>query len=87
MPKIVCFGEALIDLLAQLPAAAGTPPRAFLQYAAGGSANVAVAAALSLVRLCRINTGVRTQTTYGALDASMPALLALGGDLDRAKRL
>lgn len=34
-----------------------------------------------------MNTGARTQTTYGALDAFMPALLALGGDLDRAKRL
>ncbi|KAF1708122.1 glycoside hydrolase family 47 protein [Pseudoxanthomonas sacheonensis] len=34
-----------------------------------------------------MNTGARTQTVYGALDAFMPALLALGGDLDRAKRL
>ena len=34
-----------------------------------------------------MNTGARTQTTYGALDAFMPALLALGGDLDRARRL
>ncbi|MGH8028255.1 MAG: glycoside hydrolase family 47 protein, partial [Pseudoxanthomonas sp.] len=34
-----------------------------------------------------MNTGARTQTTYGALDAFMPALLALGGDLDRAERL
>ncbi|WP_425504812.1 carbohydrate kinase family protein [Pseudoxanthomonas helianthi] len=44
MSKIVCFGEALIDLLAQPPA---TPdaPRAFLQYAGGAPANVAVAAA------------------------------------------
>lgn len=44
MPKIVCFGEALIDMLAQPPA---TPdaPRAFLQYAGGAPANVAVAAA------------------------------------------
>lgn len=44
MRKIVCFGEALIDLLAQPPA---TPeaPRAFLQYAGGAPANVAVAAA------------------------------------------
>jgi len=44
MSKIVCFGEALIDLLAQPPAAADTP-RAFLQYAGGAPANVAVAAA------------------------------------------
>lgn len=34
-----------------------------------------------------MDTGARTQTTYGALDAFMPALLALGGDLDRGKRL
>ncbi|NUO78344.1 MAG: glycoside hydrolase family 47 protein [Lysobacter sp.] len=32
-------------------------------------------------------TGKRTATRYGALDAFMPALLALGGDLDRARRL
>ncbi len=44
MSKIVCFGEALIDLLAQPPASADTP-RAFLQYAGGAPANVAVAAA------------------------------------------
>jgi len=44
MSKIVCFGEALIDMLAQPPA---TPdaPRAFLQYAGGAPANVAVAVA------------------------------------------
>ncbi|MGV6494298.1 carbohydrate kinase family protein [Stenotrophomonas rhizophila] len=44
MSKIVCFGEILIDLLAQPPANADTP-RAFLQYAGGAPANVAVAAA------------------------------------------
>lgn len=32
-------------------------------------------------------SGKRTATRYGALDAFMPALLALGGDLDRARRL
>lgn len=32
-------------------------------------------------------TGERTETTYGALDAFFPALLALSGDLQRAKRL
>jgi ER degradation enhancer, mannosidase alpha-like 2 len=32
-------------------------------------------------------TGKRKATTYGALDAFFPAVLALGGDLDRAKRL
>lgn len=42
--KIVCFGEALIDFLAQ-PAASRDAPRAFLQFAGGAPANVAVAAA------------------------------------------
>jgi mannosidase alpha-like ER degradation enhancer 2 len=34
-----------------------------------------------------MQTGLRTETTYGALDAFLPALLALSGDLDRARRL
>jgi len=34
-----------------------------------------------------MNTGKRGATTYGALDAFFPALLALSGDLDKAKRL
>jgi mannosidase alpha-like ER degradation enhancer 2 len=34
-----------------------------------------------------MTTGKRTATQYGALDAFMPALLALGGDMDRARRL
>lgn len=34
-----------------------------------------------------MNTGQRTATTYGALDAFFPAVLALSGDLDRARRL
>ena len=34
-----------------------------------------------------MNSGKRTSTTYGALDAFFPAVLALSGDLDRAKRL
>lgn len=34
-----------------------------------------------------MNTGKRTSTTYGALDAFFPSVLALGGDLERAKRL
>ncbi len=34
-----------------------------------------------------MNTGQRTATTYGALDAFFPAVLALAGDLKRAKRL
>jgi mannosidase alpha-like ER degradation enhancer 2 len=34
-----------------------------------------------------MNTGARRDTTYGALDAFFPAVLALGGDLKRAKRL
>lgn len=34
-----------------------------------------------------MHTGKRTATRYGALDAFMPALLALGGDVPRARRL
>ncbi len=34
-----------------------------------------------------MNTGARADTTYGALDAFFPAVLALSGDLARAKRL
>jgi len=34
-----------------------------------------------------MNTGMRTTTYYGALDAFFPAVLALSGDLDRAARL
>ena len=34
-----------------------------------------------------MNTGRRTETTYGALDAFFPALLALAGDIGRARRL
>lgn len=44
MSRIVCFGEALIDLLAR-PPAGEHEPRAFLQYAGGAPANVAVAVA------------------------------------------
>lgn len=34
-----------------------------------------------------MDTGARTSTTFGALDAFLPGVLALGGDLDRARRL
>jgi len=34
-----------------------------------------------------MNSGTRKATTYGALDAFFPAVLALAGDMDRAKRL
>jgi mannosidase alpha-like ER degradation enhancer 2 len=34
-----------------------------------------------------MNSGQRTSTIYGALDAFFPALLALSGDIDRARRL
>ena len=34
-----------------------------------------------------MDTGARTSTRFGALDAFLPAVLALGGDLDRATRL
>lgn len=42
--EILCFGEALIDFLAQ-PGATPDAPRAFLQFAGGAPANVAVAVA------------------------------------------
>lgn len=42
--RIVCFGEALIDFLAQPPASPDAP-RAFLQFAGGAPANVAVTVA------------------------------------------
>ena len=32
-----------------------------------------------------MNTGARTATTFGALDAFFPAVLALGGDLARGE--
>src|SRR5437764_2732755 len=34
-----------------------------------------------------MNTGKRTATTFGALDAFFPAILGLSGDLNRARRL
>jgi mannosidase alpha-like ER degradation enhancer 2 len=34
-----------------------------------------------------MNSGTRTATNYGALDAFFPALLALSGDVERARRL
>lgn len=34
-----------------------------------------------------MNTGKRTATVFGALDAFFPGVLALGGDLERAKKL
>ena len=34
-----------------------------------------------------MNTGARTGTTFGALDAFFPGTLALSGDLDRARKL
>lgn len=34
-----------------------------------------------------METGKRTATTYGALDAFLPAVLAMGGDVRRARRL
>jgi len=44
MSKIICFGEALIDMLAQ-PWHTPDAPHAFIPYAGGAPANVAVAAA------------------------------------------
>ncbi|MDF3980687.1 carbohydrate kinase [Luteibacter sp. PPL201] len=45
MSSILCFGEALIDFHAQPQGGAGQPP-AFVPFAGGAPANVAVAAAL-----------------------------------------
>lgn len=36
---------------------------------------------------CDMNTGARTGTYFGALDAFMPAMLALGGDVGLAKEI
>lgn len=44
MPDVVCFGEALIDLLTEPPPRAGEPTR-FRQHAGGAPANTAVALA------------------------------------------
>ena len=41
---ILCFGEALIDFLAR-PGDTADAPRAFLQFAGGAPANVAVSVA------------------------------------------
>ena len=34
-----------------------------------------------------MNTGVKTQTVFGSLDAFMPAMLVLGNDLETAEKL
>lgn len=44
MPSVVCFGEALVDLLAEPSMQPGAPQR-FVRYAGGAPANVAVAVA------------------------------------------
>lgn len=44
MPSVVCFGEALVDLLAEPSMESGAPQR-FVRYAGGAPANVAVAVA------------------------------------------
>lgn len=44
MPSVACFGEALVDLLAE-PAKHPASPQHFLRYAGGAPANVAVAVA------------------------------------------
>ncbi|MDE2461885.1 MAG: carbohydrate kinase [Gammaproteobacteria bacterium] len=44
MPNVVCFGEALVDLLAE-PAKNPAIPQHFVRYAGGAPANVAVAVA------------------------------------------
>ena len=44
MPSVVCFGEALVDLLAE-PSKDPAAPQHFVRYAGGAPANVAVAVA------------------------------------------
>ena len=44
MPSVVCFGEALVDLLAE-PSEDPAAPQRFVRYAGGAPANVAVAVA------------------------------------------
>ena len=66
---IICFGEALVDLLARPPPTAGAP-RQFVEYAGGAPANVAVAVArlggdARFVGMC---TGMRMVRAWSAIE-------------------
>jgi fructokinase len=77
---VVCFGEALIDLLAR-PAAAGAP-RQFTEYAGGAPANVAVAIA-RLGGQARF-VGMLAQDFFG--DELLAQLATAGVDVSGVRR-
>ena len=74
---IVCFGEALVDLLAQPPTTPGAP-RQFVEYAGGAPANVAVAAARLGGHACFV--GMLGQDMFG--DMLLAQLRTAGVDTD-----
>lgn len=78
MSKIVCFGELLIDMLAQ-PSATPDAPRAFLQYAGGAPANVAVAAAR--LGACSHFAGMVGRDMFGDFLIDSLAAAGVGTDL------
>ena len=78
---IVCFGEALVDLLAQPPTTPGAP-RQFVEYAGGAPANVAVAAARLGGHACFV--GMLGQDMFG--DMLLAQLRTAGGDPDYGGR-
>lgn len=78
---IVCFGEALVDLLAQPPSTPGAP-RQFVEYAGGAPANVAVAAARLGGHACFV--GMLGQDMFG--DMLLTQLRGAGVDIDYVRR-
>jgi fructokinase len=78
MSSILCFGEALIDFHAQPQGGAGQPP-AFVPFAGGAPANVAVAAALLGAR-ARF-AGMLARDMFG--DFLLKSLTDLGVDVAR----
>jgi len=78
---IVCFGEALVDLLAMPPATPGAP-RQFVEYAGGAPANVAVAAARLGGRACFV--GMLGQDMFG--DMLLAQLRGAGVDTGYLRR-
>ncbi|MGH8084581.1 MAG: carbohydrate kinase family protein [Lysobacter sp.] len=78
---IVCFGEALVDLLAQPPSTPGAP-RQFVEYAGGAPANVAVAAARLGGHACFV--GMLGEDMFG--DMLLAQLRRAGVDTDYVRR-
>lgn len=78
---IVCFGEALVDLLAMPPATPGAP-RQFVEYAGGAPANVAVAAARLGGHACFV--GMLGQDMFG--DMLLAQLREAGVDTGYLRR-